>query len=108
MNRDKLCFRLVLLYYFDLKKIATEAHRLLSKVYGDETLSKKTCRVWFERFRNGDFDVRNKEHPGQPKKFEDFELQELLDENLAQTLLELSKELNVIPKAITKRLHGMQ
>jgi len=44
--------------------------------------------------------------PGQPTKFEDFELQELLDENPAQTLLELSKALNVTPKAVSKRLHA--
>jgi len=50
-----------------------------------------------ECFRNGDFDVRDKECPGQPKKFEDVELQELFDENLAQTFLELSKALNVTP-----------
>jgi len=35
--------------------------------------------------------MRYKERPGQPKKFEDFELQELLDENPAQALLELLK-----------------
>jgi len=35
--------------------------------FGDETPLKRTC-VHFERFRNGDFDVRGKEHPGQPKK----------------------------------------
>jgi len=34
-------------------------------------------------------------------------LQKLLDENPAQTLLELSKALNVIPKAVSKRLHAM-
>jgi len=37
----------------------------------------------FQRFRDGDFDVRDKERPEQPKKFENFELQELLDENPA-------------------------
>jgi len=31
--------------------------------------------------------MRDKERPEQPKKFEDFELQELLDENPVQTLL---------------------
>jgi len=108
MNRDKLFFRYVLLYYFDLKKTAANAHRLLSEVYGDGTPSKRTCRVWFERFRNGDFDVRDKEHPEQPKKCEDFELQKLHDENPAQTLLELSKALNVTSKAISKRLHAME
>lgn len=31
--------------------------------------------------------MKDKERPGQPKKVEDIELQELLDENPAQTLL---------------------
>jgi len=61
MNRDKLFFRYVLLHYFDLKKTAAETHRLLSEMYGDETPSERTCRVWFERFRSGDFNVRGKE-----------------------------------------------
>jgi len=40
----------MLLHYFDVKKTATEMHHLLSKVYGDETPSERTCRVWFKRF----------------------------------------------------------
>jgi len=55
----------------------------------------------------GDFDVRDKEYLGQPKKFEGFELQELLDKNPTQTLLKLSKVLNVTPKTVSKRLHAM-
>jgi len=76
-------------------------------VYGAKTPSERTCRVWFERFRNGDFDVRVKERPGQPKKLGDIELQELLDENPAQTFLKLSKALNVTLKTVSKRLHTM-
>jgi len=55
--------------------------------------------------------VRDKESLGkkfgQPKKFGDFELQELLDESPAQMLLELSKTLNITSKAVSKRLHVM-
>ena len=73
-------------------------------MYGDETPSERTYRVWFERFRNDDFDVRDKE---QPKKFEDVEQQELLDENHEFMLLELSKALNVILRVVSKRLHAI-
>jgi len=66
-----MCFRHVLIYYFDLKKTAAEAHRLLFEMYADETPSEWTCRVWFNHFRNGEFVVRDKERPGQPKKFQD-------------------------------------
>lgn len=30
-------------------------------MYSDETPSERTCRVWFERFRNDNFDVKDKE-----------------------------------------------
>jgi len=53
------------------------------------------------RLNRSDFYVRDREHPRQLKKFEDFELQEFLDENAsAQMLLQLSKALNVTLKAI--------
>jgi len=43
--------------------------------------SQKTCVWWFQRFKIGDFDVADKEHGKPPKKYEDVELQALLDEN---------------------------
>jgi len=42
---------------------------------------------WFKKFKSGDFDVRNEERGKSPKKFEDSELQALLDK--AQTQQQL-------------------
>jgi len=96
MNRDK---RHVLLYYFNLKKTAAEVHRLLSEMY--ETPSERTCRVWFECFRNGNFYVRDKEGRKNLKisscKYCLMRIQ----------LKRLSKALNVTPKVVSKRLHAM-
>lgn len=107
MERDKSFFRGVLLYLFDTKKTAAEAHRLLSDTYGDQAPSPKTCNNWFQRFKTGDFDLEDKERSGAPKKFEDADLQELLDENATQTQKELAIELNVDRTTIGKRLHAM-
>jgi len=53
--------------------------------------------------------VRDKERTGQSKKFEDVELQELLDENPGQTFLKLSIDrLNVTPMTISKHLHAIR
>ncbi|GFV91011.1 hypothetical protein TNCV_1248951 [Trichonephila clavipes] len=30
---------------------------MLSNTYGDGDISERTCREWFQRFQNGDFDV---------------------------------------------------
>jgi len=57
--------------------------------------------------KSGDYDVNDKQRSGQPKKFEDTELQALLNENSAQTLQELSAVLNVTLMAVSKRLHAM-
>ena len=73
--------REVLLHYFILKKSAAETHRLLVDIYGEHAPSKTSCKEWFRRFNSGDFDVRDKEREGAPKKFEDAELQALLEED---------------------------
>ncbi|XP_018307241.1 uncharacterized protein [Mycetomoellerius zeteki] len=49
--------REVLIFFFHSKKTAAEAHRELQKVYGDAALSETTCRDWFRRFKDDDFDV---------------------------------------------------
>ena len=53
--------------------------------YSEHALAERTCQKWFARFKSGDFDLEDEERPGQPKKFEDEELEALLDEDRCQT-----------------------
>ena len=46
---------------------------MLVEAYGEDALGKSQCFEWFNKFKNGDFDVRNEERDRQ--KFEDNELQ---------------------------------
>ena len=43
------------LIFFNWKKSAAEAYRMLVKVYGDTAPIDKSCRKWFRRFKDGDF-----------------------------------------------------
>ncbi|KAG5316079.1 MOS1T transposase, partial [Pseudoatta argentina] len=79
---NKVYLRGILLHYFIQKKSAAEAHRILVQTYGDNALSDTTCRDWFRRFKNNDFALEDKERSGAPKKFQDKELEQLLDEKL--------------------------
>ncbi|KAG5319755.1 MOS1T transposase, partial [Pseudoatta argentina] len=63
-----------------------------------------TCRDWFRRFKNNDFELEDKERSGAPKKFQDKELEQLLDEDPSQTLSELGKILQVDESTVSKRL----
>lgn len=101
---NKVYLRGILLHYFIQKKSAAEAHRILVETYGDNALSNTTCRDWFRRFKNNDFEIEDKDRSGAPKKFEDEKLEELLDQDRCQTLAELGKTLQVDESTVSKRL----
>jgi len=47
---------------------------MLSNTYGEAAISERTCYEWFQRFKNGDFDVEVRHSDGREKVFEDAEL----------------------------------
>lgn len=96
--------REALLFCFNLKKSAAETHRMLVNTYGDCAPSKTTCSDWFTRFQSGDFDTKDKERPGQKRKFKDDELKTLIEEDPCRTLIELANLFNVNTSTVGKRL----
>ncbi|GFY18840.1 mariner Mos1 transposase [Trichonephila clavipes] len=98
--------REVLIFCFNMKKSAAETRRMLSNTYGETTISERTCREWFQRFKNGDFDVED-QYGGRRKVFEDAKLETLLDQDSCQMQQELSGSLEVTQQAISKRLEVM-
>ena len=78
---EKVILRGVLLDYCNMKKTVAESHRILVEVNGEHALAERTCQKWFARFKSGDFGLEDEERPGQPKKFENEELEALLDED---------------------------
>ena len=60
---DSRHLREVLIFCFNMKKSVAEAPRMLSNIYGEAAISERTCREWFQRFKNGDFDVEDR-HSG--------------------------------------------
>ena len=61
-------------FFLHSKKTVAEAHQELQKIYGDAALSETTCRDWFCRFKDGDFDVDDRPHEGRPKTFEEADV----------------------------------
>lgn len=105
--RKKQHLREVLLSHFFAKKTAAESHQLLVELYGEHSLSRTQCYEWFQRFKSGDFDIKDKQRPGVAKKFEDEELETLLDEDSCQTEKELAEALGVTQPAISYRLRAL-
>lgn len=104
---NKRHLRELLIYFFNLKKSATEAHRLLVEAYGEAALSERSCREWFQKFKNGEFDIEDKKRSGRPKVYEDAELEALLNQDSCQTQEELAFTLGVTQQAISHRLKSL-
>ena len=85
----------VVIFCFHSKKTVAESYRLLRAAYGEHYPPQDTCERWFRRFKSGNFEVAGKEHEKPAKKFEDVELQALLDEDDSQTQKQLAEQLGV-------------
>jgi len=67
-----------------MKKFVAKAHRMFSNIYGEIAISTKTCREWFQRFKNAsrtDFDSKDRHGGEREKVFKDAELEALLHED---------------------------
>ena len=73
---------------FNLKKSAAEAHRLLVEAYGEAAFSERSYREWFQKFKNGEFDIEDKERSRRSNVYKDAELEALLDQDSCQTQAE--------------------
>ena len=100
---NKVCLRGILLHYFIHNKSAAGAHRIFVETCGDNVRSDTTCRDWFRLFKSNDFKLEDEERSGAPKKFEDKELEEILEDR-TQMLAELGKTLQVDESTVSRRL----
>ncbi|EGI65250.1 Mariner Mos1 transposase [Acromyrmex echinatior] len=92
--------REVLIFCFNMKKSAAEAHRMLSNTYGEATINERTGRKSLQRFKNGDFHVEDQHSGGGEKVFEDAELEALLDQDSCQNQKEMARSWKVTQPAI--------
>ncbi|GFW92027.1 mariner Mos1 transposase [Trichonephila clavipes] len=99
--------RTALIFCYPLKKNAAESHQMLVEAYGGSALSCAQCYRWFEKFQNGDFDVRNEKRGRPAKSFEDSELQALLVEDDGQMQEHLAEQLNVDQSTVSLHLKAM-
>ena len=99
--------REALLFCFSLNKGAADGYRLLCEAYGEHAPSIKICECCFWRFKRGDFNTSDKERERRPVKFEDAELEALLDQDSCLSQEELNKTLGVTQQAISNHLKSV-
>ena len=79
-----LCLKRCFYGDFLFTTLSSSSYNILVEVYGEYALAERTCQNWFARFKNVDFGLEDEERSGQPKKFEDAELEARLEEDPCQ------------------------
>ncbi|KAK1118283.1 hypothetical protein K0M31_015325 [Melipona bicolor] len=104
MEKQDVHFRHILLYYFRKGKNASQAQKKLCAVYGDEALKERQCRNWFERFRSGDFSLKNAQRSGRPVEVDETHIKAIIDSDRHSTTRDIAEKLNVSHTCIEKQL----
>ena len=104
MEEQDVHFRHILLYYFRKGKNASQAHKKLCAVYGNEALKERQCRNWFVRFRSGDFSLKNAQRSGRPIEVDETHIKATIDSDRHSTTRDIAEKLNVSHTCIEKKL----
>lgn len=104
MEEQDAHFRHILLYYFRKGKNASQAHKKLCAVYGNEALKERQCQNWFAKFRSGDFSLKNAQRSGRPVEVDETHIKAIIDSDRHSTTREIAEKLNVSHTCIEKKL----
>lgn len=104
MSDQKFRMRVCMWYDFKQGKSASESHRALFKVFGEEALSERQCQEWFKRFRSGDESLEDHEHGHRAEVVDNDLLKEAIESDPCQTTRELAKQFGCSHMTIERHL----
>ena len=91
-------FRHILLFYFRIGNNAAQAAKKLRVVYGEETLKDRQCRNWFDKFRSGDFSLKDEQYSDRSNEVDDDQTKTIIKSDRHVNVREI-KEMLKIPKS---------
>ena len=95
MENQKEHYRHILLFYFRKGKNASQAHKKLCAVYGDEALKERQCQNWFDKFCSGDFSFKDEKGSVRTVEVDDDLIKAIIDSDRHSTTREIAEKLYV-------------
>jgi len=106
MSADSQHIKHVMLYEFRKGLRASQATKNINEVYSNG-LNERTCRQWFGKFKNGDFNLEDQPRSGRPVEVDNDRLNVLVESDPRQTLRELATIMECSHEAIRQHLQQL-
>ena len=103
----KLHFRHLLLFHFNGQENASEAARNICKVHGEEAITERTAQKWFQKFREGIFNLDDAPRSGRPSDFDEETLNLLIHEDPRQSTRDLEQATGYDHATVARHLRQM-
>lgn len=107
MELSKEYIRGLLLYDFKFGESAAASCRRINGAFGEGTVSDRTAREWFARFRKGEFNLQDSFRSGRESDVDNDRLRQLVESDPRRTTRELAQDLGVHYATIARHLHQL-
>ena len=88
-------FRHILLFYLRKGKDAAQDTKKLRDVYGEGALKDRQCRNWLDKFRSGDFSLKDEQRSGRPNEVDDDHIKAIIESDCHVTVREIVEMLKI-------------
>lgn len=107
MEGKNVYFRCISLFYFRKGKNASQTHKKICAVYGENAVSESVCRKWFQKFRCGDFDLQDAPRFGRPVTTDPDQIKALIDSDRHLTTTQIGHNLNIDHSTVSRHLRKL-
>lgn len=104
MATENVCFRSLVLYEFKKGNSALACSRNICSVFGEDSISARTCQRWYVRFRSGNFKLQDDERSGRPTAISDDILEQYILDNPRATSRMVAEHFEVGQTTILRHL----
>jgi len=103
MKENKVHFWHLMVFYFRKGKNTAQTAKKIYIVYRDSVVAESTARKWFTRFRNGNFDLVDRECSGRPAVVDD-QILTLIENNPRHTTRDIAEILYISHMSVIRHL----
>ncbi|GBL89034.1 Histone-lysine N-methyltransferase SETMAR [Araneus ventricosus] len=104
MELSRQQIRTIMYYEFRNKFSAHECHQKMCVCLGINTVSYDPVKVWFRKFKAGNFDIEDIPRSGRPIEVDCEQLKQIIDQDRNVSTRTIALELDVFQKTIVNAL----